>query len=181
MEVFGCPIFSFCLKRNRSKLDSRSRKCVYLGLKYSVKGHVLYDLQNKQTFVSRDTIFFENIHPYNITPTSNTNNSNSTQQVYTDTYFDYLQNLNTTSPTVPPQPIIYQSNNPTPNKLSTPNTTPYHTQDLASHTPNNSSNPNTIPTTPPHNITHTPTIPSTSNFIPTTIKSRRIHWSPTNL
>lgn len=50
----------------RTKLDSRRRKCVYIGTKYGTKGHILFDLYNRNIFISRDTIFHEHIFPYPI-------------------------------------------------------------------------------------------------------------------
>ncbi|KAI5429218.1 hypothetical protein KIW84_034000 [Lathyrus oleraceus] len=55
---------SATLKSNRKKLDSRSRKCINLGHKPGVKGHLLFDLHNKELFISRDVAFFESYFPY---------------------------------------------------------------------------------------------------------------------
>ncbi|KAI5391404.1 hypothetical protein KIW84_076273 [Lathyrus oleraceus] len=55
---------SATLKSNRKKLDSRSRKCINLGHKPGVKGHLLFDLHNKELFISRDVVFFESHFPY---------------------------------------------------------------------------------------------------------------------
>lgn len=64
MKVFKFLVFLCSPKRNRSKLDPRSIKCISLGVKSGFKGHIFYDLQNKiKIFISRDTIFFEIIHP----------------------------------------------------------------------------------------------------------------------
>jgi hypothetical protein len=67
LKVFGSLCFASTLQANRHKLDSRSRKCVYLGYKQGVKGHILFDLLNKEIFISRDVIFFEHIFPYQST------------------------------------------------------------------------------------------------------------------
>ena len=43
----------------RSKLDSKSRKCVFLGFEKGVKGYRLWDPILKKTVTSRDVIFDE--------------------------------------------------------------------------------------------------------------------------
>ncbi|GAU44272.1 hypothetical protein TSUD_133180 [Trifolium subterraneum] len=64
LKVFGSLVFAATLKANRHKLDSRSRKCILLGFKTGVKGHILFDLKTKEIFISRDVSFFEHIFPY---------------------------------------------------------------------------------------------------------------------
>lgn len=64
MKVFDCLDFACSSKRNRTKLDFRSRKCIYLGIEIGVKGSILQDIHNKNLFISRDIIFFEFIFPY---------------------------------------------------------------------------------------------------------------------
>jgi len=59
--LFGLCKFS---TTRRTKLDSRSLKCVFLGYKSGTKGYVLYDLHSKSIFVTRNVIFHENIFPY---------------------------------------------------------------------------------------------------------------------
>lgn len=73
-RVFKCLIFAYSFKHYRTKLDLRSRKCVYLCYKPGDKWHILYDLKNKQIFLSRDTCFYETIFSYTtITPPKNNN------------------------------------------------------------------------------------------------------------
>jgi hypothetical protein len=64
LRVFGSLCYATTLQNNRKKLDSRSRKCVYLGFRVGVKGHTLFDLQYGEIFISRDVVFFEHIFPY---------------------------------------------------------------------------------------------------------------------
>jgi hypothetical protein len=64
LRVFGSLCYATTLQNNRKKLDSRSRKCVYLGFRVGVKGHTLFDLQSREIFISRDVVFFEHIFPY---------------------------------------------------------------------------------------------------------------------
>jgi len=58
LKVFGSLCFASALQAHIHKLDSKSRKCVYLGYKQGVKGHILYDLFTKEIFISRDVVFF---------------------------------------------------------------------------------------------------------------------------
>jgi len=46
-------------KDGQNKLDSKARKCVFLGYGNEVKGHRLYDMQTKTVFYSRDVLFNE--------------------------------------------------------------------------------------------------------------------------
>ena len=43
----------------RSKLDSKSRKCVFLGFEKGVEGYRLWDPISKKTVTSKDVIFDE--------------------------------------------------------------------------------------------------------------------------
>lgn len=69
--TFGCLAYTTSSKRHITKLDTRARKCIYLGNQHGVKGHVL--------FLSRDTIFVEHLFPDHI---QNTKTPNFPQHIF---------------------------------------------------------------------------------------------------
>ena len=58
-KIFGCESFVHIPKDERSKLDSKSKKCIFLGYANKKKGFRLYDDVNKKILHSRDVIFNE--------------------------------------------------------------------------------------------------------------------------
>jgi len=66
IKVVGCLAYSSSVTTRRTKLDSRSLKCVFLGYKSRIKGYVLYDLPSKSILVNRNVIFHENIFPFSL-------------------------------------------------------------------------------------------------------------------
>ena len=59
LKIFGCPAYVHVQSEEHSKLDSKSRKFVFLGFEKGVKGYRLWDLILKKTVTSRDVIFDE--------------------------------------------------------------------------------------------------------------------------
>jgi hypothetical protein len=59
LRIFGCPTYVHVQSGERSKLDSKSRKCICLGLESGVKGYRLWDRVSKKKIVSRDVVFDE--------------------------------------------------------------------------------------------------------------------------
>ncbi|GAU29090.1 hypothetical protein TSUD_58560 [Trifolium subterraneum] len=58
-RVFGCLSFVHIPDNHRKKLDSKSTKCILLGLSEESKGYKLYDPVSQRVRVSRDVIFDE--------------------------------------------------------------------------------------------------------------------------
>ena len=47
LRVFGCDAYVHVPKENRSKLDKKDEKCIFIGYKDGVKGYKLWNLENK--------------------------------------------------------------------------------------------------------------------------------------
>jgi hypothetical protein len=48
LRVFGCDAYVHVPKENRSKVDNKSEKCIFIGYKYGVKGYKLWNLLSLQ-------------------------------------------------------------------------------------------------------------------------------------
>jgi len=46
LKVFGTLCFASAIEHNRTKLNPKARKCVFLGFKSSIKGYVLLDIMS---------------------------------------------------------------------------------------------------------------------------------------
>lgn len=54
LRVFGSLCYPHNQERRGDKFASKSRKCVFVGYSYGQKGWKLFDLENKDLFVSRE-------------------------------------------------------------------------------------------------------------------------------
>ncbi|KAK7255190.1 hypothetical protein RIF29_28594 [Crotalaria pallida] len=60
LHVFGCPVYVMYNSQERDKLDSKSRKCLFLGYADGVKGYRLWDPTPRKVVISKDVTFAEN-------------------------------------------------------------------------------------------------------------------------
>ena len=59
LRVFGCPAYVHIPNEEISKLDAKSRQCIFLGYQKGVKGFKLWDLKANKVVISRDVVFYE--------------------------------------------------------------------------------------------------------------------------
>jgi len=52
LQVFGCDAYSHVAKDERQKLDSKARKCIFVGYSAETKGYRLYDPKRGKVFYS---------------------------------------------------------------------------------------------------------------------------------
>ncbi|KAE8686874.1 cytochrome P450 71A9-like [Hibiscus syriacus] len=58
-RIFGCPAYVHVPADERSKLDAKSKECIFLGYKKGVKGFKFWDPVAKKIVISRDAVFDE--------------------------------------------------------------------------------------------------------------------------
>ncbi|KAH9768487.1 Integrase catalytic domain-containing protein [Citrus sinensis] len=59
LYAFGCPVYMMYNAQERTKLDPKSRRCIFLGYADGVKGYRLWDPTAHKIVISRDVIFVE--------------------------------------------------------------------------------------------------------------------------
>ena len=60
LRVFGCPTYVHIPSEEQSKLDPKSRQCVFLRYRKGFKGYKFRDSKAKKVVISRDVVFDEN-------------------------------------------------------------------------------------------------------------------------
>ena len=63
-KIFGCVVYIHVSSQNRSKLDPRALKCIFLGYTHNQKGYKCYHPPTKKHFVTTDVTFFEHLAYY---------------------------------------------------------------------------------------------------------------------
>ena len=59
LHIFGSPVYVMYNAQETTKLDPKSRKCMFLGYADGVKGYRLWDPTSRKVIISRDVIFAE--------------------------------------------------------------------------------------------------------------------------
>ncbi|KAH9650921.1 hypothetical protein KPL70_026553 [Citrus sinensis] len=59
LHAFGCSVYVMYNAQERTKLDPKSRRCIFLGYADGVKGYCLWDPTAHKIVISRDVIFIE--------------------------------------------------------------------------------------------------------------------------
>ncbi|GKB49317.1 gag-pol polyprotein [Tanacetum coccineum] len=59
LHIFGSPVYVMYNTQETTKLDPKSRKCLFLGYADGVKGYHLWDPTSHKVVVSRDVVFME--------------------------------------------------------------------------------------------------------------------------
>jgi hypothetical protein len=60
LRVFGCPAYVHIPSEERSKLDPKSRQCVFLEYEKWVKCYKFWNLMVNKAVINRDMVFDEN-------------------------------------------------------------------------------------------------------------------------
>jgi hypothetical protein len=64
IKVFGCDAYIHVPKENKSKLDKKDEKCIFIGYKDGLKGYKLWNPETKKVVYSRDVVFREMKHVF---------------------------------------------------------------------------------------------------------------------
>ena len=59
LKIFGCEAYALTPKNQCSKLDPRSKKCIFVGYDDVMKGYRLWDPTAHKIVISRDVIFYD--------------------------------------------------------------------------------------------------------------------------
>lgn len=60
LHIFICPSFAYILSYERSEIDPKPKKCIFLKYTNGVKGYKLWDLVVNKIMINKNVIFDEN-------------------------------------------------------------------------------------------------------------------------
>lgn len=66
LKIFGSTIYPFLRPYKQTKLQPRSKQCVFLSFAARYKGVVCYEICSKKLVLSSHVIYGKNIFPYKI-------------------------------------------------------------------------------------------------------------------
>lgn len=81
-KIFGCSVFVHISPQNRSKLDPKAIKCIFLGYSSNQKGYRCYSPSTKKFFNSMNVTFFEDQPFYYQTAIQGENYNDLEYQLY---------------------------------------------------------------------------------------------------
>ena len=58
-QIFSYPVYSLVNSQKRNKLESKFKKCIFIGFIKGFKGFRLWDLEKRSAFTSKDVVFDE--------------------------------------------------------------------------------------------------------------------------
>ncbi|RVW63053.1 Retrovirus-related Pol polyprotein from transposon TNT 1-94 [Vitis vinifera] len=99
-KIFGCSVFVHINQQNRSKLDPRSLKCIFLGYSSNQKGYKCYSPVTRKFYNSMNVTFFET-QPYY--PKNDIQGENSTQEYQFWDLESFSESPITTENHIPPE------------------------------------------------------------------------------
>ncbi|KAH9670424.1 hypothetical protein KPL70_016984 [Citrus sinensis] len=82
LHAFGCPVYVMYNAQERTKLDPKSRICIFLGYADGVKGYRLWDPTAHKIVISRDVIFIEDQLQMRVEDDSSVKEKSETIPVY---------------------------------------------------------------------------------------------------
>jgi len=59
LRIFGCLTYSLVDSKKRNKIESKSKKCIFIEFTKGIKSFRLWDPKKRSAFTSRDVIFDE--------------------------------------------------------------------------------------------------------------------------
>ncbi|KAJ2945209.1 hypothetical protein O0L34_g9278 [Tuta absoluta] len=132
LRVFGCEAHSFIPKEKRSKLDSKTQSCIFVGYSTETKGYRLIDPRNPRAIIlSRDVVFIEDKLGVTEPQQPTTPNNSLTYDLIVNTRVDQqeTQPPTTQQPSLP-SPLISDVPVPRPNSEIPPQNTEPQPQPL---------------------------------------------------
>ncbi|XP_019190647.1 PREDICTED: uncharacterized protein LOC109185128 [Ipomoea nil] len=79
LRSFGCLCFAATISQGRNKMQTRAKKCIFLGFPANIKGYMVFDMTDRAVFISRNVTFHEHIFPFK-EGYSGTGSSNATPE-----------------------------------------------------------------------------------------------------